>query len=117
MTHCHVGHTSTANPIPACSFSALRIVLGLALLAALATAGSSEAAQPPPIPTNYRPQTVVFPGGGSIRTTGASNLDQVYMTPDGWGVTFLEPFPALNPCFTRRRLGTRGRSTITFSTL
>jgi len=108
MTHCHVGHTSTANPSPACSFSAWQMVLGLALLAALATAGSSEAAQPPPIPTNYRPQTVVFPGGGSIRTTGASNLDQVYMTPDGWGVTFLEPFPALNPLFYSPSPGNQG---------
>jgi hypothetical protein len=108
MTHCHLGHASTANPIPTRSLLARQIVPGLALLAALATAASSEAAQPPPIPTNYGPQTVVFPGGGSIKTTGASNLDQVYMTPDGWGVTFLEPSPAVDPVYYSPSAGNEG---------
>ena len=41
---------------------------------------------------NYRAQTLF-----GHRTSGASNLDQVYDTLDGWGVTFLEPAKPINP--------------------
>jgi hypothetical protein len=65
-------------------------------------------AQAATISFNYMAQTVVFPGGGSIRTTGASNVDQVYHTANGWGVTFLEPSPAVDPLYYSPTPGNEG---------
>jgi hypothetical protein len=108
MTPCRFGYISTANRPPARAISAPRNAFGLALLVSFMAVSSSQGAPPAPIPTNYRPQTVVFPGGGSIRTTGASNVDQVYQTPDGWGVTFLEPSPAVDPVYYSPTPGNQG---------
>jgi hypothetical protein len=67
-------------------------VFGGALLAAFLAAGLPCAAQAAAISFDFKPQTIL-----GVRMSGADNIDKIYETANGWGVTFLDPIVPVNP--------------------